>query len=98
MRHCQSLGSSHSDCEAVFDVNLWMNTEVAGFTRKTGVFFAYGVDGPEFPPALYAASQIPLKSKLSDSPFTFVPSPINIHSLSVILCLGIIHPSRSLHL
>ncbi len=30
-----------------------MNTEVAGFTRKTGVFFAYGVDGPEFPPALY---------------------------------------------
>ncbi len=31
-----------------------MNTGVAGFTRKTGVFFAYGVDGPEFPPALYA--------------------------------------------
>ncbi len=30
-----------------------MNTGVAGFTRKTGVFFAYGVDGPEFPPALY---------------------------------------------
>ncbi len=30
-----------------------MNTEVAGFTRKTGVFFAYSVDGPEFPPALY---------------------------------------------
>jgi len=30
-----------------------VNTEVAGFTRKTGVFFAYGVDGPEFPPALY---------------------------------------------
>jgi hypothetical protein len=30
-----------------------MNTGVAGFTRKTGVFFAYSVDGPEFPPALY---------------------------------------------
>jgi len=33
-----------------------MNTGVAGFTRKTGVFFAYGVDGPEFPPALYCSS------------------------------------------
>jgi len=33
-----------------------MNTGVAGFTRKTGVFFAYGVDGPEFPPALYQVS------------------------------------------
>jgi len=30
-----------------------MNTGVTDFTRKTGVFFAYGVDGPEFPPALY---------------------------------------------
>ncbi len=30
-----------------------MNMGVTGFTRKTGVFFAYGVDGPEFPPALY---------------------------------------------
>ncbi len=30
-----------------------MNTGVTGFTRKTGVFFAYSVDGPEFPPALY---------------------------------------------
>jgi len=34
-------------------VDLWVNTGVAGFTRKIGVFFAYSVDGPEFPPALY---------------------------------------------
>jgi hypothetical protein len=26
---------------------------VAGFTKESGVFFAYGVDGPEFFPALY---------------------------------------------
>jgi len=33
-----------------------MNMGLAGFTRKTGVFFAYGVDGLEFPPALYHAT------------------------------------------
>jgi len=27
---------------------------VTGFTRKMGVFFAYGVDGREFFPALYS--------------------------------------------
>ena len=26
---------------------------MAGFTKKSGVFFAYGVDGPEFFPAPY---------------------------------------------
>jgi len=31
----------------------WVDTGVAGFTKKSGVFFAYGVDGPEFFPALY---------------------------------------------
>ena len=36
-----------------------MNTGVADFTRKTDVFFAYGVDGPEFPPALYNSSDKP---------------------------------------
>jgi len=30
-----------------------VDTGVAGFTKKSGVFFAYGVDGPEFFPALY---------------------------------------------
>jgi len=34
----------------------WVDTGVAGFTRKTGVFFAYGVDGREFFPALYCTS------------------------------------------
>jgi len=29
-----------------------VNTGVTGFTRKTGVFFTYGVDGPDFSPAL----------------------------------------------
>jgi len=29
-----------------------VDTGVAGFTKKSGVFFAYGVDGPEFFPAL----------------------------------------------
>jgi len=33
-----------------------MNMGVTDFTRKTGVFFAYGVDGPEFPPALYCTT------------------------------------------
>ena len=36
-----------------------MNTEVTGFTRKTDVFFTYGVDGPEFPSALYHAQDQP---------------------------------------
>jgi len=34
-------------------VVLWVDTGVAGFTKESGVFFAYGVDGPEFFPALY---------------------------------------------
>jgi len=29
---------------------------VTGFTRKTGVFFAYGVDDSEFSPVLYSYS------------------------------------------
>ena len=34
----------------------WVDTGVAGFTKKSGVFFAYGVDGPEFFPALYVST------------------------------------------
>ena len=33
-------------------VVLWVDRGGAGFTKKSGVFFAYGVDGPEFFPAL----------------------------------------------
>jgi len=36
----------------------WVDTGVAGFTKKSGVFFAYGVDGPEFFPALYVTLRI----------------------------------------
>ena len=51
-RHCRRLGCSHGGCGAVFGVVSWVDTGVAGFTKKSGVFFAYGVDGPEFFPAL----------------------------------------------
>ncbi len=53
VRHCRRLGCSHGGCGAVFGVVSWVDTGVAGFTKKSGVFFAYGVDGPEFFPALY---------------------------------------------
>jgi len=53
VRHCRRLGCSHGGCGAVFGVVSWVDTGVAGFTKKSGVFFAYGVHGPEFFPALY---------------------------------------------
>jgi len=49
---------------------------VAGFTRKTGVFFAYGVDGPEFPSALYAWVS---SSSLDDALTTVIPSSHAVH-------------------
>ena len=62
VRHCWSLESSHDDCGAVFSVDLWMNMGVTGFTRKTGVFFTYDMNGSEFPPALYQQTLSELKS------------------------------------
>ena len=53
VRHCQCLKCSHSGCEAVFRVVSGVDTGVAEFTKKSDVFFAYGVNGPEFFPALY---------------------------------------------
>jgi len=35
---------------------------VTGFTRKTGVFFTYDMNGSEFPPALYQQTLSELKS------------------------------------